>query len=88
MSGLPTLPGKVRGIVAMKPGPRGRTLYGIQCDDCAAVEWPDPLVSLQTVFHRGGVKPGDEVPRLCPSCMVARFPGCSCSTCEEYVHGH
>lgn len=88
MSALPTLPNLARGIVATKLGPRGRTLYGLQCDDCAAIEWPDPLVSMQTVFHHNGVTPGAQVPRLCPSCMAARFPDCPCSTCDEHVRGH
>lgn len=88
MSALPTLPGHTRGIVGKEQDEHGRDVYLIQCEDCHEIERPRMLVMMQTVFHHNGVTPGTQVPRLCPSCMAARFPNCPCSTCDEHVHGH
>lgn len=88
MSALPTLPGHTRGIVGKEQDERGRDVYLIQCEDCHKIERRRWLVMAQTVFHHQGSPHEDASPRLCPSCMAARFPNCPCSTCDEHVRGH
>ena len=59
MNLLSTLPGKVHGIVGQNP-------WRIQCDGCGAIEEPNPLVNMRTVFNPVG---GDRR-RLCPTCQT------------------
>lgn len=75
---LPDLPGCVRGIVAVRPGPRGRNLYTLQCENCYETEEPANLVLMTFKFrnrHHG------DNPRLCPPCRRAATNACICAGC-------
>lgn len=77
---LPTLPGCVQGIVAVRKGPRGK-LYTLQCQNCFVTEEPDHLIFMTIHFHsrsRGG-----ENPRLCRDCRIQEYPDCTCDHCRE-----
>lgn len=63
---LPTLPGMVQGIVAMREGAgrRGRNEYDLQCQDCLEIETTDYLVLMSYQFPRCQRREK----RLCPDC--------------------
>jgi len=74
---LPTVPGKVSGIVSLNP-------FTLQCADCAATvtgKRPAATVVLSGFhFHvcegRGGV-------RRCPSCLAALKAACPSGRCKR-----
>lgn len=75
---LPTLPGKVRGIVGMDQDARGHNFYTLQCERCLELETTDYLVLMRTKFHTRGNDPR----RLCPTCRAELFPNCTCAGCN------
>lgn len=76
---LPDLPGKTRGIVAVRTDSvTGRTRYTLQCERCYTLETPDHLVLMKTHFHTRG----DDRRRLCPDCRKDLFPDCTCDGCK------
>lgn len=76
---LPTLPGKVRGVVGVVSDERGRDLYTLQCENCFALETPSVLMLMKTYFHRAG----EDRRRLCAECRAAIFADCECFDCHE-----
>lgn len=74
---LPTLPGKVRGIVGIDDSKR-RTVYSLQCERCFKIEETDFLVLMKTHFHAG-----DPGVRTCEQCRT----GCDCTTCRDSSYG-
>lgn len=66
---LPTVPGYVRGIVAVDP-------ITVQCHDCGVTrECPPPagMILARFIFHQHGeVDP----PRRCPACFTAATADC------------
>ena len=71
---LPTIPGKVQGIVKQEIDEAGRVLYTLQCQGCGETERPWPLVTMTFKFcpvldkkHR--------YDRLCPDCRKESLTG-------------
>lgn len=66
---LPTLPGKVQGIVAERINEEGRKVYTLQCQECEDIEEPRIFVLMHFKFcprydkHRGH-------DRLCRPCRT------------------
>lgn len=77
---LPTLPGKVRGIVGIN-GIGSRKVYSIQCERCFTVEAVVILSQMGIHFHSRS--PKDQNPRLCRPCRVDAYPDCICDSCRD-----
>lgn len=80
---LPTLPGKVRGVVGASLDEKGRNLYTLQCENCFTLETPRILSQMKTHFHNMG----DDRRRLCPGCRATVFAACDCFACKEERRG-
>lgn len=66
---LPTLPGKVQGIVSARFNEKGRKVYTLQCQECGETEEPEMLILMD--FHfcpRHDKERGHD--RLCPPCRT------------------
>ena len=77
---LPTLPGKVRGIVGMDASGR-RTAWDIQCERCFTVERVTLLVLMRTKFHPRSTPSSN--PRLCLPCRIEVYADCYCDNCKS-----
>lgn len=80
---LPTLPGKVRGVVGVALDKKGRNVYTLQCENCFALETPYILSQMRSHFHRAG----DDRRRLCEDCRSTVFADCECFACKEDRRG-
>lgn len=71
---LPTMTGKVQGIVGRETNEAGHEVYVLQCQGCGEFERPWPLVLMRFKFcPRYDKKLGET--RLCPDCRKESLTG-------------
>lgn len=80
---LPTLPGKVRGVVGVAVDGKGCNVYTLQCEGCFALETPHILTQMKARFHLAG----EDRRRLCEDCRATVFADCGCFQCKEERRG-
>ena len=85
---LPTLPGRIQGIVGKRDTEDGRYAWDLQCQRCFAVETPKHLIIMRFKFPACTEQTYGQRTRICPDCHQEICTGHSSCRGMPGMRGH